>query len=172
MSDYYLLQDSSKCIGCLACEVSCKSNKNLGPGPSLCKNMATEFTSQGGLPRVRFVFMPCFHCEEPWCLSVCPTGAVQKRSSDGIVFIDPKLCIGCKSCILACPWGAVQWNPENKTAVKCDYCKDRLDAGLKPACVTKCLTQCLSFGSASELPDDRRQRFLKAVAAEGSAPRG
>jgi Na+-translocating ferredoxin:NAD+ oxidoreductase RNF subunit RnfB len=76
------------------------------------------------------------------------------------------LCIGCKSCITACPWGACQWNPATNKAVKCDYCKDRVDQGLKPACVTKCLTQCLQFGEATRLPDHRRERFAKAVAAD------
>lgn len=165
MSDYYLLQDSAMCIGCSACQVHCKSNKGLGPGPNLCRNMASDFSAKDNLPQVRFVFMPCFHCEHPWCVSVCPTGAAQKRSSDGIVFIDPHSCVGCKSCIMACPWGACQWDPATKTAVKCDYCKDRLDAGQKPACVTKCLTQCLSFGPAGEIPDDRREKFLKSVLA-------
>lgn len=171
MSDYYLMQESERCIGCSACELHCKSNKGLGVGPTLCRNLTVGPLDQGGLPKLRYVFMPCFHCEDPWCLNVCPTGAVQKRASDGIVFIEPSLCIGCKSCILACPWGACQWDGASKRAVKCDYCKDRLDEGLKPSCVTKCLTQCLSFGPAASLPDDRRQRFAQAVAAEGPAAR-
>lgn len=159
MSKYYLLQDSDKCIGCLACEVSCKTNKTLGVGPALCKNNLVGPVKLNDAPRVRFVFMPCFHCEEPWCLKVCPSGAIKKRSSDGIVYIEPAACIGCKSCITACPWGSCQWNPQTNKAIKCDYCMNRIDAGLKPACVTKCLTQCLDFGDASRLPDYRRQRF-------------
>lgn len=165
MSKYYLLQDSKGCIGCLACQVHCKTNKGLGVGPSLCMNASVGPVDINGIPSVRFVFMPCFHCEEPWCLKVCPSGAIKKRSADGIVFIEPAACIGCKSCIMACPWGTVQWDPVTNKAVKCDYCKDRLDVGLKPACVTKCLTQCLDFGEAARLPDTRRQRFADAVAA-------
>ncbi len=171
MSKYYLLQDPERCIGCLCCEVSCKTDKNLGVGPALCKNEMIGPVSVKGMPRVRFVFMPCFHCEEPWCLKVCPSGAIKKRP-DGIVFIEPSLCIGCKSCIIACPWGACQWNPSTHKAVKCDYCKDRLDAGLKPACVTKCLTQCLDFGESSKLPDSRRAKFAQAVAAGTFDPAG
>lgn len=167
MSKYYLLQNPSRCIGCQACEVSCKSNKGLGPGPALCKNLSVGPQDRGGIPAIRQVFMPCFHCEDPWCLNVCPTGAVRKRASDGIVYIEPALCIGCKSCIMACPWGACQWDPASNKAVKCDYCMDRLDQGLKPACVTKCLTQCLDFGAADSLPTDRRQRFAQALANDG-----
>lgn len=170
MSKYYLLQDSERCIGCLACEIHCKTNKNLPVGPALCKNMSVGPVAVQDIPRVRMVFMPCFHCEEPWCLNVCPTGAIQKRSQDGIVFIEPSLCIGCKSCITACPWGACQWDPVATKAVKCDYCMDRLDQGLKPACVTKCLTQCLEFGMADKLPDNRRKRFAAAIAADAFSP--
>ena len=172
MSKYYLLQNAQRCIGCLACEVSCKSNKGLGPGPSLCKNLSVGPTERGGIPAVHQVFIPCFHCEDPWCLSVCPTGAVKKRPQDGIVFIEASLCIGCKSCIMACPWGSCQWDPASHRAVKCDYCMDRVDQGLKPACVTKCLSQCLSFGVADHLPDNRRVNFAQAVAAEGQTSRG
>jgi Fe-S-cluster-containing dehydrogenase component len=170
MSDYYLLQNAKRCIGCQACQVACKSNKGLGPGPALCQNLSVGPSDRGGIPAIRQVFMPCFHCEDPWCLNVCPTGAVRKRPGDGIVYIEAALCIGCKSCIMACPWGACQWDPASRKAVKCDYCKDRLDKGQKPACVTKCLTQCLEFGTAQALPADRRQRFAQALAVEGYNP--
>jgi Fe-S-cluster-containing dehydrogenase component len=110
--------------------------------------------------------MPCFHCEKPWCVAACPTGAMQKREKDGIVFVESSLCVGCKSCIIACPWGTPQWNPETGKATKCDYCRDRVDAGLKPACVTKCLTQCLDFGvaTAEETAALKRERWARAVA--------
>lgn len=166
MSKYYLLQDSERCINCKACEVSCKTNKDLTVGPALCKNMAMGPVEVAGQPRMRFVFMPCFHCGEPWCMAVCPSGAIKQRAEDGIVYIEPALCIGCKSCITACPWGTPQWDPTTNKAVKCDYCKDRVDQGLKPACVTKCLTQCLDFGEATKLPDTRRERYAQAVAAD------
>jgi Fe-S-cluster-containing dehydrogenase component len=91
---------------------------------------------------------------------------MQKREKDGIVFVESSLCVGCKSCIIACPWGTPQWNPETGKATKCDYCRDRVDAGLKPACVTKCLTQCLDFGvaTAEETAALKRERWARAVA--------
>jgi Fe-S-cluster-containing dehydrogenase component len=89
---------------------------------------------------------------------------MQKRVKDGIVFVDHNLCVGCKACITACPWGAPQWNQELGKVVKCDYCKDRVDMGLKPACVTVCTSHCLSFGIAEELPNVRRERHAMAVA--------
>ena len=133
MSKYVLRHDEANCIGCRACEVHCKANKNLGPGPEPCKIVNIGTVNVNGQPRQRTAFMPCFHCEEAWCMKACPTGAIQRREKDGIVFVQASLCIGCKSCIAACPWGTMQWDPVTHKAVKCDYCMDRLDAGLQPA---------------------------------------
>ena len=168
MSKYELRHDEANCIGCLACEVHCKTNKQLGPGPDPCRVIALDPVEVDGLPRSHFVFMPCFHCEDPWCVRACPTGAMQKREKDGIVFVEDSLCIGCKSCIAACPWGTPQWDPATNKVVKCDYCMDRIDAGLQPACVTKCVTGCLSFGEANEVPDPRRERYARHILAEAS----
>jgi len=167
MSEYYLFHDSSKCIGCLSCEVHCKEHKRLPIGPRLCRVMTVGPKIVGGLPRMDFIFMPCFHCERPWCVAACPTGAMQKRAEDGIVFVDQELCVGCKACMRACPWGAPQWNPETGKAIKCDYCMDRIDQGLEPACVAKCVTKCLHFGRPESVTDMRRERHAKALAAVG-----
>ena len=165
MSGYYLFQDVKKCIGCHSCEVACKTNKKLPVGPKPVEVVMVGPKFVGGLPRAAFSFMPCFHCENPWCVAACPTGAMQKRTADGIVFVDESLCVGCKTCMSACPWGAPQWNPEKGKVVKCDYCKDRLDAGLKPACVTLCVTHCLHFEEADKVPRVRRERYAKAMAS-------
>jgi Fe-S-cluster-containing dehydrogenase component len=167
MSSYTLKHDDIHCIGCRACEVHCKTNKGLlDAGPSPCKIIAVGPQKNADIPLTRFVFMPCFHCEDAGCVRVCPTGAMRRRSSDGIVYIESALCIGCKSCIAACPWGTPQWNSATGKVVKCDYCKDRIDVGLKPACVTKCVTGCLSFGEANALPDPRRERFARQIASD------
>lgn len=168
MSEYYLFQDSLKCIGCHSCEVQCKSNKSLPVGPKPCQLLTVGPKLVGGLPKASYIFIPCFHCEMPWCVSACPTGAMQKREKDGIVFTDPALCVGCKVCISACPWGAPQWNSETKKVSKCDYCKDRIDQGLKPACVTICTTQCLQFGKAENMPQTQRERYAKQIAVPGT----
>jgi len=89
---------------------------------------------------------------------------MQKRAKDGIVFVDASLCVGCKTCITACPWGAPQWNPETGKAIKCDYCKDRIDEGLEPACVTGCTTDALKWVSPKESTRIRREFFAKALA--------
>ncbi len=165
MSDYYLFQDTQKCIRCNSCEVQCKMNKFLPQGPRLCRMIEVGPKIVNERPRSSYIFMPCYHCENPWCVPACPTGAMQRRPSDGIVFVDPDLCVGCKSCISACPWGAPQWNPETGKVVKCDYCKDRVDQGLKPACVTVCTTGCLHFGEVDEMTQIRRERHARSVAS-------
>lgn len=166
MSQYYLLQDQKNCIGCQSCEVHCKTYNGTPLGPRLGQIITVGPKMVGDVPRMSFVFMPCFHCEEPWCVAVCPTGAMRKRPKDGIVYVESSLCVGCKSCITACPWGAPQWNTQTGKIVKCNYCMDRLDEGLKPACVTKCVTHCLHFGKAAEPDNTRRERFAQSVALE------
>ena len=168
MCQYYLSQDTKRCINCRACEVQCKVNKQLPPGPRPTQIMTVGPKMVGGVPRAAYIFMSCFHCEKPWCVAACPTKAMQKRPEDGIVFVDHEICVGCKACIRACPWGAPQWHKEAKKVVKCDYCKDRIDQGLKPACVTVCITGSLSFGDdVGDLNDFRRRRHAEETAHLG-----
>ena len=150
MNKRYVIQDQERCIGCLSCEIYCKENKQLPEGPRLCQIFMLGRRVVRGLPREAFVYLGCFHCEKAACVAACPTGAMQKREADGVVYVEPELCVGCKACLVACPWGAVQWNPDSEKATKCDLCKDRLDQGLPPVCVAVCTTQCLRV---NEIPD-------------------
>ena len=165
MSKYFMLQDQQKCIGCHSCEIACKSTKRLPPEARPCQVITVGPKFFDFRPRASYIFMPCFHCENPWCIAACPTGAMQRRPHDGIVFVDQSLCVGCKTCISACPWGAPQWNPETGKVVKCDYCMDRIDEGLKPACVTVCPTGCLSFDVTEKMPIIKRKRYAVAMAS-------
>lgn len=164
MSQYYLFQDTQRCIGCHACEVQCKANKMLPVGPKLCQVIEVGPQWSGDVPRAAYVYIGCFHCEKPWCVDACPTGAMQRRAKDGIVFVDFSLCVGCKCCISACPWGAPQWDPIRGGVVKCDYCMDRLDGGLQPACVTACPTGCLHFDRAENIKAVKRERYARKEA--------
>ena len=144
MKKYLIHLNSSRCVACHGCEVHCKVNKNLPIGPFLCEIQTTPLQMIGGVPRLEITFSHCRHCDAPLCVPVCPTGAMRKRE-DGIVYVDEETCIGCMVCRKACPWDIPVKNPDTAKAVKCDFCMDRLDEGLKPACVAKCATHALDL---------------------------
>lgn len=167
MSRYYIHHDQKRCIGCYACEVHCKSEKNLPVGPRLNAIVPVESDDGGSIPRITFVYMHCYHCEKAACVNVCPTGAMRKRAEDGIVFVDESLCIGCKSCITACHWGVPQWDEGRGKVVKCDYCRDRVDKGLQPACVTKCTAKALKWITPAESSRMKREAVAREMVREG-----
>lgn len=138
------------CIGCRACEIACKDKNGLPPGPRFRRVMYVE---GGRYPEVYAykVNMSCNHCAEPACLPTCPTGAIYKRKKDGIVDIDSSLCIGCRRCEAACPYGAPQYIPEWNVVSKCNLCVDEIDAGRKPYCVMACMMRVLDIGPIDKL---------------------
>jgi anaerobic dimethyl sulfoxide reductase subunit B (iron-sulfur subunit) len=148
------------CIGCRACEIACKDKNGLAPGPRFRRVMYIE---GGSYPEVYAykVNMSCNHCAEPACLPTCPTGAIWKREKDGIVDIDSTLCIGCRKCEAACPFGAPQWDPVEKIIKKCNLCVDEIDAGRKPYCVMGCMMRVLDIGNIQDIWDGKAQ--TKAV---------
>jgi tetrathionate reductase subunit B len=101
---------------------------------------------------VRRSFLPrlCNHCSKPQCVDVCPTGATWKRAEDGIVVVDPDICIGCKYCIQACPYDARFINPVTGSADKCDFCLHRVSQGLEPSCVNTCIGRARVFGDLND----------------------
>lgn len=158
MSTYGIVTDERRCISCKACEVHCKVKNAMPVGIRL----GVHFTDgpaagPGSAPVYRTLFMPCFHCEEPECVDACPSGAMTRRETDGIVYIVADDCIGCGACMEACPWHIPQWSQDGDKAVKCDLCRDRIDAGLKPACVTGCTAHALSLVSQDD-PRYAKQR--------------
>ncbi|MBI4343984.1 MAG: 4Fe-4S dicluster domain-containing protein [Euryarchaeota archaeon] len=122
-----MLIDLKKCIGCFSCETSCKLEHDLPVGPRYLRVMQVGPKKVRGRIRNLYVPMLCFHCSPAPCVQPCPTGAISKRARDGIVWIDPEKCIGCKQCIQACPFGAIHWNSNTRKAVKCDFCVHRVD---------------------------------------------
>lgn len=138
------------CIGCRACEIACKDKNGLPPGPRFRRVLYVE---GGKFPDV-FAYkvnVSCNHCAEPACLPTCPTGAIFKRVKDGIVDIDSTLCIGCRRCEAACPYGAPQYDPEQNIVKKCNMCVDEIDAGRKPYCVMACMMRVLDIGPIDQL---------------------
>lgn len=107
----------------------------------------------------------CMHCEEPACMDVCPAKAISKRD-DGIVEVDSDLCLGCHYCEWACPYGAPQFDSDEGTMQKCDFCADEIDAGRQPYCVAACVMRALDFGDIEEL----RAKYGEVVAVEPLPP--
>ena len=148
------------CIGCRACEIACKDKNGLPPGPRFRR---VQYIEGGTYPDV-FAYkvnVSCNHCAEPACLPTCPTGAIFKRKDNGIVDIDSTLCIGCRRCEAACPYGAPQFIPELNIVGKCNLCVDEIDAGRKPYCVMACMMRTLDVGPISELRENTY--FTKAI---------
>jgi tetrathionate reductase subunit B len=140
---------TSRCIDCDACMVACRAENDVPIGKT--RNWVKSSGVQGKFPNVKEMFQPgnCMHCDNPPCVSVCPTGASYKRP-DGIVLVDNTKCIGCKYCITACPYDARFANPVTGKADKCTFCLQRLEQGLKPACVQTCLGKARHAGDLND----------------------
>ncbi len=130
------------CIGCGLCRVYCQTEH------SRSKDVMKAFKNETGaaLPRIRVerngeacFSVRCRHCSEPWCVYSCLTGAMQRDAASGIVSVDTKKCAGCWTCILACPYGALVKDSNNKVVAKCDLCADRA----VPVCVANCPNEAL-----------------------------
>ena len=143
-----MLIDLRKCVGCQSCTVACKFENNVPDGVfrTLVADIELERypdTRRGFLPRL------CNHCERPSCVEVCPAGATWQRQ-DGIVVMDYGRCVGCGSCVGACPYDARFMNPVTGTADKCNFCAQRVDQGLLPACVETCVGGARQFGDLAD----------------------
>lgn len=144
------IHNNVDCIGCRACEIACKDKNGLAAGPRFRR---VQYIEGGTFPDVYAykVNVSCNHCAEPACLPTCPTGALFKRKSDGIVDIDSTLCIGCRRCEAACPYGAPQFDAAENVVKKCNMCVDELEAGRKPYCVMACMMRVLDIGPIDQL---------------------
>lgn len=149
--------DESLCSGCNACALACKDKNNLdddrffrtvsehvnghvnNAGPAFLQNV-----------RAYWVSLACNHCSEPRCVKGCPTGAMHK-DENGIVSVDPDLCVGCRYCTWNCPYHAPKYNAAAGKMSKCDLCKDLLARGEEPACVAACPLGLIKVGPIEEL---------------------
>jgi DMSO reductase iron-sulfur subunit len=148
--------NADNCIACHACEAAC-SEKNEVP-PHLAFR-SVGFVEGGSYPNVQRlnISMACNHCDNPVCLKGCPTRAYTKFAEYGAVLQDPDICFGCGYCTWVCPYNAPQLDPVKGQVSKCNMCVDRLDAGLKPACVSACLGKALDFGVIENIPEGSTQ---------------
>ena len=167
--------DVQICIGCKTCMVAC-TDKN-DPGQGIRWRRVVEYCGGQWLPLPDgtfrqdifgyYISVSCNHCENPICVEVCPTGAMN-QNENGIVTVDQARCMGCRYCEWACPYGAPQYQAGKGRMSKCNFCVDDLKAGGTPTCVAACPTRALSFGEfnasrpvadkpkpIAPLPDDR-----------------
>lgn len=198
MTHYGMAIDLRRCVGCQACAAACKvANNNPKDvaynivytktdydwdtlGTAVFKGALANDNAGGVFPDCTMFFLPmqCQHCELPACENVCPTGATSKDPETGIVSIESELCIGCQSCVNACPYEGVRTlvsNPEYYldvvvgeydapphaagTVEKCTFCKNLIDRGEEPACMQLCLGRARYWGDL----DDPESEISKAL---------
>ncbi|MBU3112628.1 4Fe-4S dicluster domain-containing protein [Clostridium lacusfryxellense] len=154
MKQNVMVIDLDRCIGCYGCQVACKMENEVALGSS--RITVPTIGPTGIYPDVKMYFLPvmCQQCADPSCVKVCPTGACYKRSDDGVIVIDQEKCIGCKSCIKACPYEVNTFNNEMRVADKCNLCADLTEDGGKPACVKNCSGRALHFGDINDSSSD------------------
>ncbi|MGK2942988.1 MAG: DmsC/YnfH family molybdoenzyme membrane anchor subunit [Immundisolibacter sp.] len=147
---------ADNCIGCHACEAAC-AEKNETP-PHLAFR-SVGYVEGGSFPDYKRmnISMACNHCDDPVCLKGCPTRAYTKHAEYGAVLQDPETCFGCGYCTWVCPYNAPQLDPVKGQVSKCNMCVDRLEVGLKPACVAACVGNALDFGVIEQIPEGREQ---------------
>ncbi|MFZ1058245.1 MAG: DmsC/YnfH family molybdoenzyme membrane anchor subunit, partial [Candidatus Rokuibacteriota bacterium] len=148
--------NADNCIACHACESACSEKNGL---PAHLAFRAVGYVEGGTYPDFRRmnISMACNHCDEPVCLKGCPTRAYTKFAEYGAVLQDPDICFGCGYCTWVCPYNAPQLDPVKGQVSKCNMCVDRLEVGLKPACVSACLAGALDFGIIETKPENREQ---------------
>jgi len=184
-----VLVDSRRCIGCRGCQVACKVWNKLPAEQTEVSGgeytNPTDFSpitwkvvhfkeigdydntksGTGGL-KWRMLADNCKHCLEPTCVSVCPSGALWKRS-DGPVLYDVNRCIGCGYCEMSCPWGIPNFDEEIHSIRKCTMCFDRIDQGLEPSCVATCPTDALQYMTLEEVQRVAREAETKGLHTYG-----
>ena len=176
-----ILVDVTKCIACEECVMACVERNHLDPdlaeldrATGIDGLSANRFSTVLKVSEGRFARKSCMHCLEPSCVSACLVGGISK-SSEGPVIYDPAKCIGCRYCMLACPFHIprYQWDKTTPLMAKCDMCYDRITNGELPACVEACPQNALTFGvresllkSAHFLIEENPSRYINHIWGE------
>jgi len=148
--------DLRRCVGCHACSVSCKTEHDVALGVFRTR---VHYLERPGREQLSFFPMLCMHCQEAPCIPACPTESIS-RLADGRVNIDQNTCKSSQDCLSACPYGAISLDPQTQLADKCDFCAQRTDVGLDPACVAACPSGTLRFGDLDD-PEDAAMQYAE-----------
>jgi formate dehydrogenase beta subunit len=164
------LYDTTLCIGCRACQTACRQWNNTQPEPDASglydapKDLSADTWMliqlyQGG-DEWSFVKHQCMHCVHPACVSACPVSALQKQENGAVVY-DKKRCIGCRYCMVACPFNVPRfaWSEVIPVIAKCTLCNDRLAAGNGPFCAESCPTGALIWGRRDDMIAEAERRL-------------
>lgn len=162
---YGFLYDPYTCLGCGGCQFACREKNDLRPAVWLRRvlHIRGPFFSYSAA---------CSHCDEPACVKACRYHAILKDKETGLVYKVQNRCIGCSSCMWACPYGAVSMNINIGKPIKCNGCIDRVREGKMPACVEACPTQSLRFGRIKDFDcaGARKPEFPFIASAELTKP--
>ena len=164
----FIVVDETRCLACKQCMVECALAhaeadtlvEAVTTGVRLQPRVYVEPAGQNAIP------LQCRHCEDAPCMLVCPTEAISRCESDGPVLIDGERCIGCRSCLLACPFGIIEMSVDSVAAVKCDLCIERTKEGQDPACVAACPTKAIRFCQLDDELKQRRRQTARKLAAD------
>ncbi|MDJ0607791.1 MAG: 4Fe-4S dicluster domain-containing protein [Kiloniellales bacterium] len=126
--------DPGKCTGCLQCEIACSLDNEGSFNPSKSRIKVFNFEGEG-----RFVPYTCTQCAEAWCMEACPTDAISVDAATGAKVVSDSLCVGCKVCTIACPFGTINYNHSTGKVVKCDLCEG------EPECAKACPTDAITY---------------------------
>ncbi len=150
------------CVGCKSCQVGCKMTNLVALGPG--RIQVYQIGAFGEYPDLQMYFVPvmCQQCENPSCMAVCPTGACHRDQEDGVVRIDPTVCIACESCHNACPYHIPTMNNELRVMDKCNVCQNTSEI---PTCEKHCIGRCIAYGDIDD-PQSEVSRLLAEAGEE------
>lgn len=151
MQRRFIISDPEKCIGCRICDLICSFVKEKGFNPLLSRIRTIRIEPSFNMS------IACCLCEDPICVTSCPTKALSKEEKTGIILIDEAKCSGCAWCIEACEFGAIALHPTKKTVFVCDLC------GGAPKCIQYCPTSALMFLTPEEISQKARKKLTKKL---------
>ena len=150
--------DLERCVGCYSCVVACMDQNDVDPVAA--GYMWRDVSTLAAKGNIQYASLACMHCEDAPCVVACPTGAIFVDGETSFVDTDNSKCIGCHSCVMACPFGAPKYDADGKME-KCNGCSIRVENGLIPACVRICPTKALKYDTTENIEKGKKIRTIK-----------